>query len=235
MRASQHYRPHNSMVTAVQQNALFSILLKTIKVQVLVPSRYASYVTATSDGNTKKIDDFMATTCQALPSMAFIDCSTLKRHIQGELLRKVKHILLRCHISKELRSKNGAQPISPAVMNQLRPLLHHGSKLQNITLGECTDEVIHYITSQVAELFTSNTDHTIRMVSISVSDGGWSWIWVLWSFLDLSIPCTGRKKPESLKKTGINDPSHLITAHTQVEELVENIFGTFSSRPHESS
>ena len=172
--ASQHYRPHNSTVTAVQQNALFSILLKRIKVQVLVPSRYASYVTAISDGNTKKIEDFMATTCQALPSMAFVDCSTLKRHVQGKLLRKVEHILLRCHISNELRGKDGAQPIS-AVVRLLKPLLHPGSKLQHITFGKCTDEVIHVITSQVAEHLTRNTNHTVERVSISVYDYGRNW------------------------------------------------------------
>ena len=172
--ASQPYQPHNSTVTAVQHNALFSILLKRKKVEacrVLVPSRYASYVTATSDDNTKKIEDFMATTCQALPSMAFIDCSTLKRHVQGELLRKVEHILLKCHVSEELWNKDGAQPIS-SVLSLLKPLLHHGSKLQHITFEKCTDEVLNVITSQVAELLTSNTEHTVERVSISVYDFG---------------------------------------------------------------
>ena len=171
--ASQPYQPH-SIVSAVQQNALFSILLKRKKVEacrVLVPSRYASYVTTTSDGNTKKIEDFMATNCQALPSMAFVDCSTLKRHVQGELLRKVEHILLRCHVSKELWNKHGAQPIS-SVLSLLKPLLHHGSKLQHITFGKCTDETIHVITSQIAELLTNNTDHMVKRISISVYNFG---------------------------------------------------------------
>ena len=215
------------MVTAVQHNALFSIFLERQK--VMVPSRYDI---VTSDDNTKKIEDFMATTCQALPSMAFVDCSTLKHHVQGKLLTKVEHILLRCCISQELWSKIGAQPISPAVMNLLRPLLHHGSKLQHVTFGECTDEVIHYITSQVAELLTSNTDHTIRRVSISVSDGGWS------EYGSCGLSWTYKfhvLEGKSQKASGVNDPSHLISAHTQVEELVENIYRTFSSRPHEPS
>jgi len=172
--AIQPYQPHNSIVTTVQQNALFAILFKRKKVEacrVLVPSRYASYVTATSDSNTKKIEDFMATTCQALPSMAFVDCSTLKRHAQGELLREVEHILLKCHISKELWTKDGAQPIS-SVLSLLKPLLHPGSKLQHITFGKCTDETIHVITSQFAELLTSNTDNTVKRFSISVYNFG---------------------------------------------------------------
>ena len=167
--ASQPYQPHNSMVTAVQQSALFSILLKRQK--VMVPSRYASYVTATSDDNTKKIEDFMATTCHALPSMVFVDCSTLKRHVQGELLRKVEHILLRCHISNELRNKDGVRTIS-AIVNLLKPLLHRGSKLQHITFEKCTDDVLNIITSRVGELLTSNTEHTVERVSISVYDFG---------------------------------------------------------------
>ena len=143
---------------------------------LLVPSRYATYETATSDDNTKKVEEFVTTTCQALPSVVFIDCSTLKCHhirgdlpIRGELLRKVQCITLSCHVCQSwLWTKNGAQPISAV----LTPLLHHSSSLRHITFGKCSDERIHVITSQIARLLTSNTDHTVERMSISVSDIG---------------------------------------------------------------
>ena len=134
---------------------------------VPVPSRYALYDTATSDDNIKKVD-FMATTCQALPSLAFIDCSTIRGElpIRGELLTKVEHISFRCHISEDFWEKDIAQHISSA-LSLLEPLLHCSSNLQRITLN-CTDEFINVLTSQAARLLTSNTDHTVKQLSVSV-------------------------------------------------------------------
>ena len=143
---------------------------------MLVPSRYALYDIATSGKNTKKVEDLMATTYKALPSLVFIDCSTLKCHnfrgelpIQGELLMRVESISLNCHIDQDwLWGKDGAQPISSI----LTPLLHHSSALKHITFEKCSDERIHVITSQVARLLTSSTDHKLKMVTVSVSSIG---------------------------------------------------------------
>jgi len=143
---------------------------------MLVPSRYALYDIATSDKNTRKVEDLMATTYKALPSLVFIDCSTLKCHnfqgelpIRGELLMKVESISLNCHIDQDwLWGKDGALPISSI----LTPLLHHSSALKHITFEKCSDERIHVITSQVTRFLTSSTDHKLKVVTISVSSIG---------------------------------------------------------------
>ena len=143
---------------------------------LLVPSRYASYETATSDDNTKKVEEFVTTTCQALPTVVFIDCSTLNCHnfrgdlpIRGELLRKVERISLSCQVYQSWMWTNyGAQPISAV----LTPLLSHSSAIQHITFGNCSDERIHVITRQIARHLTSRTNHKVKRMSISVSDIG---------------------------------------------------------------
>ena len=130
--------------------------------RVLVPPRYALYDTAMSDDNTKKVEEFLAVTCQALPSIAVINCNTFKGNTLGELLKKVERLFLRCHISQELWRKDGARVISSV----LRPLLHHSSTLQHIALGMYSDERIHVITGEVSRLLTST--HMVERMSITV-------------------------------------------------------------------
>ena len=211
--------------------------------RVLVPPRYASYDTAMSDDNTKIVEEFMAITCQALPPMAFIDCNTLKGNIPGELLKKVEHISLSCHISQELWRKDGARVISSV----LRPLLHHNSTLQHITFGKCSDERIHVITGEVVRLLTSRFSHRVERMSISVSHIGkkrnYGFCGNAW---DGAFEALERKSQEASRNLGLMIPTisslHTLTlkkwwtkhsehAHQDHVNLID-VLCSFLKQPH---
>ena len=181
---------------------------------VPVPSRYALYDTATSDDNLKKVEDFMATTCQALPSMAFINCNTIRQElpIRGELLTKVEHISLKCHIGGDFCDQDIAQHISSA-LSLLESLLHHSSNLQHITfLGICSDELIDVLTRQVARLLTSKTEHTVKRLSISVHhiDRNYGLCRNAW---DWAFERQESRRQEASRNLGIMIP-HMSSLHT---------------------